>query len=77
MKNHKNELSMIKEASRAVLVCGIILMVFGVNAHDSYISNVSQFFTGTAADKSMWMLVGGAVAVFLGIAGLLHRQKAV
>jgi hypothetical protein len=48
---------MIKAISFALLVSEMLLLEFGINAYDSSSSDISQFFTGSATDKSMWMLV--------------------
>ncbi len=61
----------------AVLVGGIILLIFGINAYNSSSSDVSRFFTGEATDKSIWMLVSGGVAFVLGLTGLLRGSKTV
>lgn len=53
--------------SLALLVGGIILLVFGWNASQSASSEISRVFTGNPTDKSMWMLVGGAVLAVLGL----------
>ncbi|MCD6049618.1 MAG: rane protein [Verrucomicrobia bacterium] len=50
----------------ALLVGGAILIVFGLQASDSFSSDVSRAFTGNPTDKSMWMLVGGIVAAIVG-----------
>jgi uncharacterized membrane-anchored protein len=54
-----------------LVVAGIVLVVFGVNAMDSFSSDVSRFFSGNPTDRSMWFLIGGivAIAVGLGMAG--------
>ncbi len=68
---------MIKAISIAVLAGGIILLILGINAYNSSSSDISRFFTGAATDKSVWMLVGGAVATVLGLVGLLRGRKTV
>jgi hypothetical protein len=68
---------MNKAISLAVLAGGILLLIFGIIAYDSSSSDISRFFTGSATDKSIWMLVGGVVATVLGLAGLLHGSKKV
>ncbi len=50
----------------ALLVGGAVLIVFGLQASDSFSSDVSRAFTGNPTDKSMWMLVGGIVAAIVG-----------
>ena len=68
---------MNKAISLALLAGGILLLIFGVNAYDSTSSDISRFFTGSATDKSIWMLVGGAVVTVLGLVGLLRKSKTV
>jgi hypothetical protein len=66
---------MNKAISLAVLAGGVLLLVFGINAYNSSSSDISRFFTGSATDKSTWMLVSGAVAAVLGLVGLLRGSK--
>lgn len=66
---------MNKTISLALLVGGIILFIYGLNASDSTASGVSRFFTGNPTDKSMWLLIGGAVAAIVGATGLLRGAK--
>ena len=68
---------MNKAISIAVLAGGIILLIFGINAYDSSSSDISRFFTGSATDKSIWMLVGGVVATVLGLVSLMRGSKTV
>ena len=46
---------------------GIVLLIVGFNASQSFGSDVSRFFTGNPTDKSMWLLIGGAVTVVAGL----------
>ena len=57
---------MSKGIGMALLAAGIVLTIFGVNAVDSFSSDVSRFFTGNPTDKSMWLLMGGVAAMVLG-----------
>jgi hypothetical protein len=66
---------MNKPISLALLVGGIILIIYGVSASDSVGSGVSRFFTGSPTDKTMWPLIGGAVAAVVGASGLLRGSK--
>jgi uncharacterized membrane protein YidH (DUF202 family) len=66
---------MIKAISLAILAGGILLLVFGITAYDSTSSDISRFFSGSATDKAIWMLVGGVVATVLGLVGLLRDSK--
>lgn len=55
--------------SIGLLVGGVVLMFFGIGAMNSFGSDVSRFFTGAPTDKAVWMLVGGIVAVVVGLGG--------
>lgn len=64
---------MNKALGLALLVAGVMLIITGYNASQSFGSDVSRFFTGSATNKAMWMLVGGAAAFVAG-AVLLNRR---
>ncbi|MEX2191328.1 MAG: DUF3185 family protein [Bacteroidota bacterium] len=66
---------MNKTISLALLAGGILLLIFGVIAYDSSSSDISRFFTGSATDKAIWLLVGGVVATILGLGGLMRGSK--
>ena len=66
---------MNKILSLAVIAGGIVLIVIGVNATNSFSSDVSRFFTGSPTDKAVWMLIGGIVAAVAGLATLLLAPK--
>lgn len=66
---------MNKIVSLALLVGGVVLIVVGVNATNSFSSDVSRFFTGSPTDKAVWMLIGGSVAAIVGLAGTLRSGK--
>jgi hypothetical protein len=66
---------MDKFASLALLAGGIVLIVFGINATNSFSSDVSRFFTGSPTDKAVWMLMGGVVAAVAGLAMLLRSPR--
>jgi len=66
---------MNKAISLALLVGGIVLIIYGIAANDSTASGFSRFFTGNPTDKTMWLLIGGIVAVVAGLAGMLRSSK--
>ena len=68
---------MNKLISLALLVGGIVLMVVGINATNSFNSDVSRFFTGSPTDKAVWMLIGGVAAAAIGLAGTLRGSKTI
>ena len=67
---------MNRTISIAILAGGIILLIFGINAYDSTSSDISRFFTGSATDKAIWMLLGGVGLTVLALVGLLRGSKA-
>jgi len=67
---------MNKIVSLALLVGGVVLIIIGVNATNSFSSDVSRFFTGSPTDKAVWMLIGGILAAVVGLAGTLRGSKA-
>jgi Co/Zn/Cd efflux system component len=66
---------MNRAVSLAILAGGILLMIYGVAASESFSSDISRFFTGSPTDKTIWMLVGGVVAIIIGLVGLLRGSK--
>jgi Protein of unknown function (DUF3185) len=66
---------MNKAISLALLVGGIVLIIYGISANDSTASGFSRFFTGNPTDKTMWLLIGGIVAIVAGLAGMLRSSK--
>lgn len=63
---------MNKGLSAALLVAGIVLIVWGVRASESFGSDVSRFFSGSPTDKTMWLLIGGIVAAVIGLFGMVR-----
>ena len=63
---------MNKIVSLAILAGGILFIIFGVSAAESFRSDISRFFTGAPTDKAIWMLVGGIGAAVVGLIGLLR-----
>ena len=61
--------------SIVLLIGGVVLMVLGVQATNSFGSDVSRFFTGSPTDKAIWMVIGGIVASVIGLAGLMRGSK--
>ncbi len=61
--------------SLGLLGGGVVLMIFGINATNSFSSDVSRFFTGSPTDKAVWMLIGGLVAAVVGLALTVRGSK--
>jgi hypothetical protein len=66
---------MNKPISLALLIGGIVLLIYGVSASDSTASGISRFFTGNPTDKTMWLLIGGAAACAVGGFGLISNSR--
>jgi hypothetical protein len=60
----------------AILALGIVLLIFGFNESHSFSSSVSRTFTGNPTDRSMYLIIGGAIACVVGIAlSLMGRRR--
>jgi hypothetical protein len=57
---------MNKAFSVALLIAGIVLLVYGINAQDSLASNAKEALTGSPTDKSMWLIVLGLIGIIVG-----------
>jgi len=66
---------MYKGLAVALIVVGVILIVYGVNASNSFDSEVSRAFTGDPTNKTIWFMIGGVVASSVGLYGLFSRLK--
>jgi len=66
---------MNKIVSLALLIGGVVLIIFGAQATDSFSSDVSRFFTGSPTNKAVWMLIGGIVAAIVGLTMTLRSSK--
>ncbi len=51
-----------------IVMAGVLLMIYGLNASDSFYSQVSRLFSGATTDTSIWLMVGGVFAVLVGLA---------
>lgn len=60
----------------ALLVGGLILLYFGWGEYDSFVSDVSETFTGSPTDNAVWYLTGGGIATVAGLLLLFTGKKA-
>ena len=58
----------------ALLVGGVIALVYGFKAKDSVESKLTETFTGSPSNNAKWLLIGGAVASVAGV-GLILVKK--
>ncbi len=63
---------MNKIVSLALLIGGIVLIIYGVNASNSIGSDFSRLFTGSPTDKSIWLLIGGVVLALVSAGGVMR-----
>jgi len=54
---------------------GVVLIVFGYNASQSFSSQLRQGFTGSMSDKAMLYYLGGAICVAAGAFLALTRGR--
>jgi hypothetical protein len=66
---------MNKFISLALVTGGIVLVVLGISATNSFGSDVSRFFTGSPTDKAVWMLIGGIIAALAGLTMLWRSPR--
>ncbi|PIQ84345.1 MAG: hypothetical protein COV75_02840 [Candidatus Omnitrophica bacterium CG11_big_fil_rev_8_21_14_0_20_63_9] len=66
---------MNKPISLALLVGGILLIIFGISASESFSSDMSRLFTGSPTDRTIWLLVGGAILAIAGGFGLSRKSR--
>jgi hypothetical protein len=66
---------MNKAISLALLISGIILIAYGTGASNSVGSGLSRAVNGAPTDKAIWLLVGGGIAAFVGLVGVLRGSK--
>jgi len=58
-------------AGIALLVGGVALFLFGMNASESVADQVSEFFTGNFSDTTVWTIAGGVASAVAGVLLLL------
>ena len=58
----------------ALLVGGIIALIYGFKAKDSVESKLTETFTGAPSDNAKWLLIGGAVASVAGVGMILMKK---
>jgi len=49
-----------------LLVVGVILLYFGINATNTIGEEIKEGLTGRFTDKTTWFIVGGAAAAVVG-----------
>ncbi len=67
---------MPKPLSIALLVVGIVLLVFAAMSGDSVSSTFSNIFKGTPDARTLTLLIAGLLATIIGGVGLLRGARA-
>ncbi|MBN1603557.1 MAG: DUF3185 family protein [Chitinispirillaceae bacterium] len=65
-----------KILSVAFIAGGVLLLIFGIDAWNSFGSEISKAFQGGPSSRAIWLLVSGIVAIVTGIGGLLYTPRA-
>jgi uncharacterized protein involved in exopolysaccharide biosynthesis len=67
--------AMSKALSIAILIVGLVLLAFGLNAGDSIASEAKEAVTGTPTDRSMILIVGGTLGIVVGGFSTFFRRR--
>jgi hypothetical protein len=62
-------------AGIAVLVVGLVLVIWGLNASDSLGSGISRIFTGAPTQKTIWLLIGGGLLMAAGLGSIFYPSR--
>lgn len=63
-------------AGIVLIVLGVGLLIFGAMEADGLGAQMQEFFTGSPPDRVIWMMIGGAVSVVLGLFLTLYKAGA-
>lgn len=65
---------MSKALALAILVVGVVLLIWGINSSNSAGSEITEAVTGSPTDKSMWLIALGALGAIAGAFSLFRRR---
>ena len=65
---------MSKSIGAALIVIGVVCLAFGVNASESFSSDLSRFFTGAPTDRTLWLFLIGGVCTMAGVLSLVRQH---
>ncbi len=51
----------------ALIIIGVVLLIWGVDASHSLGSEVSKTFTGSPTNKAIWLIIGGIASAVIGV----------
>jgi hypothetical protein len=58
-----------------IAILGLVLFAMGLDSQDSLTSRLSKMFTGSPTDKTIWLLMGGALAMAFGVGTALSGRN--
>jgi hypothetical protein len=65
---------MPKFLSLALVIAGVVLLVYGLDSSNSVSSSVTRAVSGTPTDKTIWLIVLGAIGIIAGGCGIFTRR---
>lgn len=51
----------------ALIIIGVVLLIWGVDSSNSFGNEVSKTFTGSPTDRTIWLIVGGIASAVVGL----------
>ena len=60
----------------SLLLIGVAMLFAGLNASESVSSEFSKLFQGAPSDKSIWLMVAGALVAVIGLVKSLRGRPA-
>jgi hypothetical protein len=66
---------MSKFISLALIIAGIVLLVYGLDSSNSAASSVTRAVSGTPTDKTIWLIALGVIGLIAGGFGLFRRGQ--
>jgi hypothetical protein len=66
---------MAKGIAVGLIIVGVVLLIWAFQASESFSSDVSRFFNDSPTDKTIWLFVGGVLALVAGVFGLSRKQN--
>jgi hypothetical protein len=67
---------MNRTAGIAVLVVGIFLVGWGINASNALSSEFTRIFTGSPTNRAIYLMVGGALLAIVGASMAFKARRA-
>ncbi|RPH52453.1 MAG: DUF3185 family protein [Planctomycetota bacterium] len=65
---------MRKYFGAGLIVLGVVLTAYGLDASDSVNVRLTRLFAGGPPEGATWLLIGGIFTVFIGMAMAAHRR---